>query len=583
VLAKWAFGLRDVSSSSARTWSTHRITQATNNSKYGDNSDWEWLLAQKPIDLNLDGVWFRLCGIQTRQTKLTLTFEDRAASLLREHKGLKTATRGSVTRAEFVKMLCGEVKRYGGVPVFIPELNVVQPVEESKDSSETKLTGGAGLSAHQVTVKHVPATEAQVKVLNLALQAAEALKAPYKAQVALVEALIQENNCSNPDPGNAEDAGCLSMIESTVKSTKLNPYDVAEVCTYFLTTGFFGNGGAIAIAQGNPNFSADEVAQATQGSAFPKAYGQWDTEAQKIVRTYYGSGGGANTAYNPAAYQFTRGVNETSWDCIQRLAAEVQWYAFVRENVLWYVSGNYLYAQEPQLTIEQGKEGIEYVDVNIDIGARDNTAQVEVEAHADLWTALPGMIGRVTKRGPADGKWAVETAKVNLLDESKVSEITLEKPLPARAEPSTSETKATTFGESESALAVYNAYKALSAMELPYLWGGGHGQGALSNVHKGGPGLDCSGATCWALHQGGMFQSDTAETSGELAASWGEPGEGNEMTVWANSVHVYIEFKIPGQPHSRGDTVGAAGPRLQPIWPPPEGTSGFTPRHWPNT
>ena len=63
----------------------------------------------------------------------------------------------------------------------------------------------------------------------------------------------------------------------------------------------------------------------------------------------------------------------------------------------------------------------------------------------------------------------------------------------------------------------------------PYVWGGGHGRWEDS-------GYDCSGSVSYALH-GGEFLSSPLP-SGPLE-SWGKPGAGRWISVYANSGHAY--------------------------------------------
>jgi hypothetical protein len=105
-----------------------------------------------------------------------------------------------------------------------------------------------------------------------------------------------------------------------------------------------------------------------------------------------------------------------------------------------------------------------------------------------------------------------------------------------------------------------------SISTTPYIWGGGHGSWYAS-------GYDCSGAVSFALYGAGLL--DTPLTSGELE-SYGEPGPGRWITIYASPTHTYAE--IAGL---RWDTVGDAqgtGPRwhLEPPYP-----EGFVVRHPP--
>jgi 3D (Asp-Asp-Asp) domain-containing protein len=96
----------------------------------------------------------------------------------------------------------------------------------------------------------------------------------------------------------------------------------------------------------------------------------------------------------------------------------------------------------------------------------------------------------------------------------------------------------------------------------PYLYGGGHGQ-PLSTL---APAYDCSGATSYILHAAGILGLH-AEDSTELE-SYGQPGPGAWITVYANSGHVFIAvagvvmntaWYAAVQP-----TTPSSGPRWQP-------------------
>ncbi len=83
----------------------------------------------------------------------------------------------------------------------------------------------------------------------------------------------------------------------------------------------------------------------------------------------------------------------------------------------------------------------------------------------------------------------------------------------------------------------------------PYLWGGGHASWWDS-------GYDCSGSVSFALHGGDFLSSPLP--SGPME-SWGLPGPGRWITVYANAGHAYAV--IAG---FRWDTAGDAsgtGPR----------------------
>lgn len=83
----------------------------------------------------------------------------------------------------------------------------------------------------------------------------------------------------------------------------------------------------------------------------------------------------------------------------------------------------------------------------------------------------------------------------------------------------------------------------------PYIWGGGHGRWYDR-------GYDCSGAVSFALHGGRLMSLPL--TSGSMT-TWGAPGRGRWITLYANASHVYAV--IAGL---RWDTAGdenESGPR----------------------
>lgn len=84
----------------------------------------------------------------------------------------------------------------------------------------------------------------------------------------------------------------------------------------------------------------------------------------------------------------------------------------------------------------------------------------------------------------------------------------------------------------------------------PYVWGGGH----ASFLSRG---YDCSGAVGYALHGAGLLE--TTMVSGQLA-SWGSPGVGRWITIYANAEHVYMV--VAGlRFDTRDDLPGVSGPR----------------------
>jgi cell wall-associated NlpC family hydrolase len=99
----------------------------------------------------------------------------------------------------------------------------------------------------------------------------------------------------------------------------------------------------------------------------------------------------------------------------------------------------------------------------------------------------------------------------------------------------------------------------------PYVWGGGHGR-------WWDRGYDCSGAVSYALHGATLLEAPLV--SGSLM-TWGEPGPGSWITIYANRAHVYAV--VAGlRWDTGGDLPGVTGPR----WHPEAASArGFVVRH----
>jgi cell wall-associated NlpC family hydrolase len=102
--------------------------------------------------------------------------------------------------------------------------------------------------------------------------------------------------------------------------------------------------------------------------------------------------------------------------------------------------------------------------------------------------------------------------------------------------------------------------------DFPYVYGGGHAS-FVDNAY------DCSGSVSYALAAGGLLSSP--ETSGELE-SWGAPGPGKYITVYANAGHTYMY--VDGILY---DTAGRSGVYASRWQVGGTDNSGYVVRHWP--
>jgi hypothetical protein len=120
---------------------------------------------------------------------------------------------------------------------------------------------------------------------------------------------------------------------------------------------------------------------------------------------------------------------------------------------------------------------------------------------------------------------------------------------------------------------VVNAIAAGNAIrKMPYRYGGGHQ--SFTDT-----GYDCSGAVSYVLYGAGLLTSPMH--SGLLASSWGVPGRGQWITVFANRSHAYVvvaglrfDTSAVGESLRRG-----SGPRWRATKRKPK---GYWPRYYPS-
>jgi hypothetical protein len=421
------------------------------------------------LDVQIDGLWFRLVKVEKQSDTLTLTFEDRDVAVLRGHNKLKIVRRTHATRAEFINNLIRETDKELSprIATVIPSLHKVQPIEKAADlpgyqQQAVEKVGGIPedatdfaaahhmgetvtkqqLARNALTVKGKTADKDQIKNCNIIVHVGQSMGARRKVIVASIMTAIQESTLRNLPYGDRDSLGLFQQRDSWgSKSDRLDPATAARL--------FFNK--AIPVDKEDPTRPYWDICQTVQVSALPDAYAQWRTEAERMV-TAYGIPGGdiegdAATANNSAAqeatsgeYIFYRGVpaskgkkwkKEDSWTCIQRLAEEVGWRAFFVSGVFYYISEDELFKSKPLATLTEFSEGVEGLDGDYDSGKK--SADVTLTARVGTWLVPPGSLIVLQDMGPWNGRWLVNTFERSLFDAKAT--ITLKKPRPKLPEP----------------------------------------------------------------------------------------------------------------------------------------------------
>jgi hypothetical protein len=540
----------------------------------------------RKVDIKLDQVWFRLVGVNKAGLDLTLTFEDRDVNRMRQKRGPIKVARSKVTRAEFILRLTRAVKS-GKIRFYAPELHKKQPIEgvsraDRKEIRDRRREGGINPDA-QLTIKGVKATPYQLGNAETVLGTAARSNAGPKATKALVAACITESLMRNPKGGDGSSAGILQLDENKLKgSISMNGgrRDIELVCTIFLSEGYRGLGGAIELERKGVGDFAD-IAQDVQGSFDESGsnYRTWGEEADAIIDAY----GSLSRRRLFRKYEFKVEKKENYWQAAVRLAEEVGWRLFMVRGWLYYIAEEDLIRSRPRLILDEDHPSVISIDWDIDEGKPVHTCTIQTRIYR--WGVPPGTVVQLTKdMGPAQGRWLVSEIRRKLF--SSEAEVRLKRAEHSKVEPAPElrpQEDAENLGGSAGVEAVYAMAQRISEKDMPYVWGGGHATAGKPTLG----GYDCSGYTAACLLAGNMLPSEWESgvpASGTMATDYGKPGRGKEMTVWANSGHVYIEFskkrdRADTSPHS-GDRNGERGPHLRGAL---RSNAGFTPRHWPGT
>lgn len=410
-------------------------------------------LLSKTIDLTLNTRRFRLAQSQKQGSDLPITFEDRIIAMLRDKNDPRTASRGKMTRAQFIRTLVKSVKKED-IDFFCPELHKIQPLDGPKDETKRQKNKEPGLEKSELLrVGGSVATKNQVDNAEKILDAGYHMKASKKVLVSAIMCAMDEStliNTNHGDKAGPDSTGLFQQRDSWgPRADRQSPTKSAKL--YFKV--------AIAIDKDHPEWKLWELVTAVQFPAyrdtpsgqipsFGLRYDKFKNDAKEFVDEYSAQGGDTSFSRRKQ-YQFTVGppdgpVGENYWEAIQRLAAEPGsgsvttgtsdsgWRAFVSNNTFYFCSDEYLISQKPRYTLSEETDGVESIDFDVDKGKVND--EVTVVCRADRWTAPAGSVVRLEKCGPANGRWLVWQIDRNIF--SYDATITLHRKQAKKKEPS---------------------------------------------------------------------------------------------------------------------------------------------------
>jgi hypothetical protein len=417
------------------------------------------------VDIKIDGLWFRLVKVQKSGNDITLTFESREVAILRTYNNRRVIGWGKMRRARFAQILVEEVKEMD-IPFICPDLEA-EKMKKGKNKLEDKskkekadnrdpglgyktegtgkLVGDPGLK-----VKGRAATLGQLRTAQDILDVGASMLVRRKILVCSIMTAIQESSITNLLGGHGSSVGVFQEIDiwGSVEFRR----NVKGAARRFFEK-------ATKLDTKYPRMSYNELCQAVQRSGVPNGYAPHRLEAERIVSAYGGIpyGGDLANANNTDRFalgewqemaavdefQFMRGRpktlpggkkgwdKENTWDCIQRLAEEVNWRCFEVSGKIYFTTEQHLFKSAARARISEGSPGVDWIDFDYDIGKHNAT--VTVTARLDTWAAPPGTIIEVFDSGPANGRWIVSEIRRSFFDPTAT--ITCKKPRARLPEP----------------------------------------------------------------------------------------------------------------------------------------------------
>lgn len=428
-----------------------------------------------------------------------------------------------------------------------------------------------------------------------------------------VEAQIQKALFSYSSNVSGPDKASSVQVPPPFPNGTLNQSATAEDAAMWWVSHFERSGDA------NWTTGAILVPSAIAGR---KSYAQQAYAAYSGNITSNGSPGSSTSNSSKQSASFS--VNSVGmpngdyWTAANNFAQSAAWYLFSDGDFLYIADGQEIMNQTPAavLSFPWNDSRVLRMDGTYDNSAfqfvsngkpknrvkqrsklAKNTSpvQISVDYICDIDAIRGGDVIMIAGTGLYDGPWLVGDCTRSIF--SIFSTLTLVPPQqPLNA--TTGGTKASVPGGGEKGTvgAVITMAKFLSSKQLVR---------NTSNVTQKYPdynhdGYDCAGGVAYILYNAGFDISAIGGGLGKYGPrsnyweTWGVPGRGKEMTIWANYNHIFIEFHVPGigsghQGWDSGHSWVASAPWYADTFYDGDyvtnGQNGvpFTPRHWPGT
>lgn len=389
--------------------------------------------------------------VMTRVAKdgdlLTMEFEDANVAALRKLTKRMKVTRGTVSRIGFVKKLLEEK----GAPKLRWYIDAGKPGEVTTEKNPLALSTDFRATEHRkpgpfkkTTIKNVLATDDQIDNLKVVLGHLFDLGATRDELVITVMVGTAESrwlNSATHYDGTSEGIFQQTNVHAPGARWFGGGTERKAAATLFFN--------ALKKAEANaPGLKKYEYAQAVQGSGAGAAtggeanYGPWQDEASKTVSAWDRAFGGSQSPIANKLYEFRRGgldgTLEDSWECLGRLADEVQYRRFIIEGIFYFLPDELLIGTGPRLVLSETSTGmLTPINFDMDEGVDPQTATFTM--HSENWYAPVGTCIELEDMGPGNGVWLVNRTTGDLLD-PKHQDIELVRPRAALTEPPADQT-----------------------------------------------------------------------------------------------------------------------------------------------
>lgn len=496
---------------------------------------------------------FSLAAVDKNDDMLTITFENNAIALLRRHAVPRKAARAKVTRAQFAQML---VKEEPTLTFYAPELKIKQPISNAKKIKKAKAADEfAGQTQHGFPDK-IPAsikyrgqtlTKQQLTNLDAAIAQWNEMSGVNQTWIPWGIAIgFQESSWISLDNAHSDSTSTTDSSMGIFQQQKwwgpdkvrMDPAGAADLFMSAVVKYNKSDGPGITFLQVVENVQ-------NPASQYVKDYAPFLPLAKKIYALWNGSDEFSTTASttNAKPYEFHRGGpgqrGEDSWQCLDRLAKEVNWLTFAVNNTIYFISAVDLYTSRPIGTFSEASPGVEHINFSYDIGK--NLSQATINCHAAKWQIDPGAVVMLEDCGPADGRWIVSEISRSLFDTQ--AEISLVKPTRPLPEPQSTGTNAAATKATKLVINGELGGPSAVAVGISFI----SSEGYLFGANHGGPGtvslaeylktsksekapFDCSSFVRWCWVVGGHIELGTGNVQSQAdharTTNWKKGGPG---------------------------------------------------------